>query len=346
MRVPPTRARALRRSFVCRRSAPPVSGAGWPRAGRARHHRRRRAAGADRGRSQDFVIASHFLEHCQDPIGALHHMLRVTRPNGIVFLGVPDKRYTFDRNRPVTPFDHLVRDHTEGPAVSKAAHFEEWATLAEDENIRGRSARELMDIDYSIHFHVWTQAELLELFARLMSERRFPFDVESVVKNAIELIVVLRKQIVPKVSRDQRPGQIPAPGSVVMVSPATRHSGDAAAAQLADPRTGPGHEPDRTSASLFHDVAPTPAPIAQLGLRALTTRLVRIGSTRVRVCARRADHRSRQRRIARLRHCGDARPQRSRRVDPAVSHRCSRGRPRGPPPTVSPRHGGLTRDGQ
>lgn len=143
--------------------------------------------------SQDFVIASHFLEHCQDPIGALQHMLRVTRPNGIVFLGIPDKRYTFDRNRPVTTFEHLLRDHTEGPHLSKAAHFEEWATLAEDANIRGRSARELMDIDYSIHFHVWTQAELLEFFGRLVTELGFAFDVELVLKNALELIVVLRK---------------------------------------------------------------------------------------------------------------------------------------------------------
>lgn len=143
--------------------------------------------------SQDFVIASHFLEHCQDPIGALQHMLRVTRPNGIVFLGIPDKRYTFDRNRPVTTFEHLLRDHTDGPHISKTAHFEEWATLAEDANIRGRSARELMDIDYSIHFHVWTQAELLEFFGRLVTELGFAFDVELVLKNAIELIVVLRK---------------------------------------------------------------------------------------------------------------------------------------------------------
>lgn len=143
--------------------------------------------------SQDFVIASHFLEHCQDPIDALRHMLRVTRPNGIVFLGIPDKRYTFDRNRPVTSFDHLLRDYIEGPQHSKAAHFEEWATLAEDANIRGRSAQELMEIDYSIHFHVWTQAELLEFFARLVTELHFDFDVEAVLKNAIELIVVLRK---------------------------------------------------------------------------------------------------------------------------------------------------------
>jgi SAM-dependent methyltransferase len=143
--------------------------------------------------SQDFVIASHFLEHCQDPIGALASMLRVTRANGIIYLAVPDKRYTFDRSRPLTPFAHLVRDHTEGPAASREAHFEEWATLTEDENIRGRSGSELMAIDYSIHFHVWTQAEMLELFARLKTDYDFPFEVEAIVKNGMELIAILRK---------------------------------------------------------------------------------------------------------------------------------------------------------
>jgi SAM-dependent methyltransferase len=143
--------------------------------------------------SQDFVIASHFLEHCQDPIGALASMLRVTKANGIIYLAVPDKRYTFDRRRPLTTFAHLVRDHTEGPAASREAHFEEWATLAEDENIRGRSASELMAIDYSIHFHVWTQAELLELFARLKTDYAFPFDVDAILKNGMELIAILRK---------------------------------------------------------------------------------------------------------------------------------------------------------
>jgi GT2 family glycosyltransferase/SAM-dependent methyltransferase len=147
--------------------------------------------------SQDFVIASHFLEHCQDPIGAITHMLRVTRGNGIVFLGIPDKRYTFDRHRPVTTFAHLLDDHTNGPHLSKQAHFEEWATLAEDENIQGRSAEELIDIDYSIHFHVWTQAELLEFFSRLVTDLHLAFDVEAVLKNAIELIVVLRKHAAP-----------------------------------------------------------------------------------------------------------------------------------------------------
>ena len=60
--------------------------------------------------SQSFVTANHFLEHCQNPILALENMLRVVREGGIVYLAVPDKRYTFDRDRPVTSFEHLKRD--------------------------------------------------------------------------------------------------------------------------------------------------------------------------------------------------------------------------------------------
>jgi GT2 family glycosyltransferase/SAM-dependent methyltransferase len=145
--------------------------------------------------SQDFVIASHFLEHCQDPIGTVKAMLRVVRPGGVLYLAVPDKRYTFDRNRPVTTLEHLIRDHEEGPAWSKVAHFEEWATMAEDVNIRGRSAQELIDFDYSIHFHVWTQAEVLELFSAMRTRFGMPFDVETIVKNGIEVIVILRKHL-------------------------------------------------------------------------------------------------------------------------------------------------------
>jgi GT2 family glycosyltransferase/SAM-dependent methyltransferase len=143
--------------------------------------------------TQDFVISSHFLEHCEDPILAVKTMLRVLRPGGIVYVAVPDKRFTFDRHRPVTPFEHLVRDHTQGPAWSRQGHFEEWASLGEDVNTRTKTARDLMEMNYSIHFHVWTQAGLLALFARLQDELRLGFDVEAVVRNGIEVIFILRK---------------------------------------------------------------------------------------------------------------------------------------------------------
>ena len=52
--------------------------------------------------SQDFVIANHFLEHCEDPIKTLGTFFRVLRPGGILYLAVPEKHHTFDRDRPVT----------------------------------------------------------------------------------------------------------------------------------------------------------------------------------------------------------------------------------------------------
>src|SRR5262249_20386798 len=76
--------------------------------------------------SQDFVIANHFLEHVQDPIGTIKRHLQVLKPGGILFLGLPDRRVTFDRRRPVTPLEHLYRDHAEGPAWSFHEHVREW----------------------------------------------------------------------------------------------------------------------------------------------------------------------------------------------------------------------------
>ena len=69
--------------------------------------------------SMDFVVANHFIEHCQDPIRALTNHFRVLKTGGILFLALPDKRFTFDKDRPVTPNAHLYQDHEIGPAQSR-----------------------------------------------------------------------------------------------------------------------------------------------------------------------------------------------------------------------------------
>lgn len=145
--------------------------------------------------TQDFVVANHFLEHCEDPIGALKNMLRVLKPGGIAYLAIPDKRFTFDVERPVTVIEHLKRDHDLGPAGSRDEHFKEWSGYVEraaDEDL-DRVAADLMGRDYSIHFHVWTQFELMELIVALRRDYQLPFDVELFLANDPECVVVLRK---------------------------------------------------------------------------------------------------------------------------------------------------------
>lgn len=143
--------------------------------------------------TQDFVIGNHFLEHCEDPLGALGNMIRVLRPGGVVYLAVPDKRYTFDVDRPVTPTDHLVRDHREGPEGSRRGHYEEWARLVDKAEEPDAHATALLERGYSIHFHAWTQRELLELLQAAALELQLDFDIELMLKNGLEVIFVLRK---------------------------------------------------------------------------------------------------------------------------------------------------------
>jgi predicted SAM-dependent methyltransferase len=152
--------------------------------------------GAIAAGSQAFVIANHFLEHCQNPIGAIRNMLRVLSPGGILYLAVPDKRYTFDRDRPVTPLEHLLRDESEGPAWSRRQHFEEWVRLVnkvEDALEAEKKIAALLEMDYSIHYHVWTQTEFLTLILDLQQRREPAFEIELFLKLEHEILLVLRK---------------------------------------------------------------------------------------------------------------------------------------------------------
>jgi SAM-dependent methyltransferase len=157
--------------------------------------------------SQDFIVANHFLEHCEDPIGTMGVHLRKLKPGGILFYAVPDKRYTFDFRRSTTPLDHVIGDHEAGPERSRRGHYEEWARLVTDEESTRlapgeqkseewatRRARDLEAARYSIHMHVWTQAEFLQLILHCRERFDDAFEIEAAARQALEFLVVLRKR--------------------------------------------------------------------------------------------------------------------------------------------------------
>jgi len=144
--------------------------------------------------TQDFVIANHFIEHCQNPILTFQNLFRVLRVGGVLYLGVPDKRFTFDIDRPCTTIQHLIRDYEEGPAWSKRQHFDEWVKLVNKHTKSPEADEEiqrLIDMDYSIHFHVWGATELIEFIATLQKFVRF--ELELFLRNGFETLAILRK---------------------------------------------------------------------------------------------------------------------------------------------------------
>lgn len=157
--------------------------------------------------SQDFIVANHFLEHCEDPIGTIETHLGKLKPGGILFYAVPDKRYTFDFLRSPTPLEHMVTDYEEDAERSRREHYDEWArfvtggALAGDDVKREpsgdwveRRARELEAARYSIHMHVWTQAEFLKLILDCRLRFGDAFDIEAAARQGIEFVTVLRKR--------------------------------------------------------------------------------------------------------------------------------------------------------
>jgi len=109
--------------------------------------------------SADFVVASHVLEHVADPLGILDEIHRVLRTGGIAIILVPDRRTTFDANRPPTPLDHLVAEHIAGVTGVSDEHIVEF--------VRAVSGAEpsATDIELhrrrSIHVHCWTEDEFV-----------------------------------------------------------------------------------------------------------------------------------------------------------------------------------------
>jgi SAM-dependent methyltransferase len=118
----------------------------------------------------DYVIASHVIEHSFDMIEWLKQVAAVVKPGGILSLAVPDKRFTFDREREPTTMDQLLKIHT-------------------DKN-RGDGSSALGG-----HNQVFTFETFSEIIKTLCSDATVPFRIESLhqrAKSPFEFIAILK----------------------------------------------------------------------------------------------------------------------------------------------------------
>ena len=152
--------------------------------------------------SVDFIIANHFIEHCQNPIKTLLNFYRVIKHNGIIFMALPDMRFSFDKNRKKTTLKHVLNDYNDNGESSRYSHFIEWARDVEPFFGRNYSKAEiikradaLLEEDYSIHFHVWDPKEFYKLLKYSITQHSLSLHIESFFVNHDEMIVILRKAV-------------------------------------------------------------------------------------------------------------------------------------------------------
>jgi len=62
----------------------------------------------------DYIVASHVIEHTPDMLGFLQSCETLLKPDGILLLAVPDKRYCFDVFQPLTSTGQVLQAHLDG----------------------------------------------------------------------------------------------------------------------------------------------------------------------------------------------------------------------------------------
>ena len=68
----------------------------------------------------DWIIASHVIEHTPDLIAFLADCDSILKDGGVLSLVIPDKRYCFDRFRPVTALSRVIDSHVSGNKIHSA----------------------------------------------------------------------------------------------------------------------------------------------------------------------------------------------------------------------------------
>jgi SAM-dependent methyltransferase len=146
----------------------------------------------------DFVISAHVTEHLRDALGAISGAIRALKPGGIFMLILPDKRYTFDHARPITPLAHLIEDAKDRGAGTVLEAYRDTGRFNHDWGGREPTERELdeyasasLAAGMDVHFHTWDTESFKQMIDYV--SRILPIECLTLVPVVNENIAILRK---------------------------------------------------------------------------------------------------------------------------------------------------------
>lgn len=151
----------------------------------------------------DYIIANHVIEHSPNPILYIQELSRLLNKNGILFMAIPDKKNTFDKNRPITTFDHLIDDYLSGADNSDITHVFEYNRFVVYENqpLNEVYKKTLLDLKKNkkfshIHYHVFSINEFRSILNKILELKFFDMSLEYLdapYDNVYEFYLIMRK---------------------------------------------------------------------------------------------------------------------------------------------------------
>ena len=174
---------------------------------------------AVKGDCFDYIVSSHVIEHTPNPLKFLSDVWAMLKPGGLLFLVIPDKRFTFDVNRPITTFGVALQNFylkKSKPDVAAVYDHFSLATRANGHNIwhginnpedsrvltssayawEASSRVENEDIYLDVHINVFTPQSFFDILYKAVDHGIVTYRVEKFIDTGIgqiEFIVALEK---------------------------------------------------------------------------------------------------------------------------------------------------------
>jgi 2-polyprenyl-3-methyl-5-hydroxy-6-metoxy-1,4-benzoquinol methylase len=174
------------------------------------------------GKKFDYIIASHVIEHVVDVIGWLKDISIALKEEGVLFLIIPDKRYTFDITREVSKPGDLLGAYLEKKIIPYTATLydnmtecrkeikaeEIWKNSANDYSKKPRAHSDKKSLSMckdnlsgkyvDSHCYVFTPYSFIMIIRSLINHNLFCFEVayfSDTKTNDFDFFIGLRKSI-------------------------------------------------------------------------------------------------------------------------------------------------------
>lgn len=155
-----------------------------------------------REESLDYIASSHVFEHLANPILVLREWYRHLKAGGVLYMIVPDRRFTFDHPRQRTSLSHLIADFENNTTSCDATHIDEFINnvdlsrfapdLAVEDFEKFRQEHKMRyhnevngGRDINIHYHVFEKEDVMELvnFVSIYEKTRLDWHIVDVQEN-------------------------------------------------------------------------------------------------------------------------------------------------------------------
>jgi SAM-dependent methyltransferase len=117
--------------------------------------------GALRSEDFDFFVANDVIEHLANPLRFLEGVHSAMKPGAVLLLAVPDRDYTFDARRSLTPWSHLWEEYERDVTSVSDEHVVEFLKRTKHPRLppRAQSRKALIELhrERSVHVHVWDE---------------------------------------------------------------------------------------------------------------------------------------------------------------------------------------------